>query len=68
MPTRPTESAIVPLLIAGEKDAVIAEKRGVARSTVANQAAAVYRKLGINSRFELAREMTRAMSQARASM
>ncbi len=63
----PAESAIVPLLITGEKDAVIAEKRGVSRSTVANQAAAVYRKLGVNSRFELAREMTRAMNQARAS-
>lgn len=62
----PAESSIVPMLITGEKDAVIAEKRGITRSTVANQAAAVYRKLGVNSRFELAREMTRAMSHAPA--
>lgn len=57
----PAESMIVPLLITGERDAVIAEQRGVSRSTVANQTAAVYAKLGIGSRVELAHEMTRAM-------
>ena len=63
----PAESSIVPMLITGQKDAVIADKRGISRSTVANQTAAVYRKLGINSRFELAHEMTRAISEARPS-
>ncbi len=62
----PAESSIVPMLISGEKDVVIAERRGVSRSTVANQANAVYRKLGINSRFELAREMTRGIRRARS--
>lgn len=58
----PTEASIVPMLITGESDAVIADKRGVSRSTVANQTNALFKKLGVNSRFELAREMARAMT------
>lgn len=58
----PAESSLVPLLVTGETDSVIAEKRSVSRSTVANQTSALYRKLGVGSRFELAREITRGMA------
>ena len=58
----PSEASIVPMLIAGVSDGEIAERRGVARRTVANQTASVYRKLGVCSRFELARVMTRVVT------
>lgn len=57
----PSESALVPLLVAGVSDAEIAARRGVSPRTVANQSAAIYRKLGVTSRFELARATTRAL-------
>ena len=60
----PAESSIVPMLIAGVSDAEIATRRGVSKRTVANQTAALYRKLKVGSRFELARAMTRALLAA----
>lgn len=41
-------------LLAGEKMATIAKARGTAVRTVANQIASIYKKLGVNSRAELA--------------
>lgn len=48
------ERAIVRLVIAGCSNKEIAAQRGVSVKTVANQLAAIYDKLGVCSRFELA--------------
>jgi DNA-binding CsgD family transcriptional regulator len=50
----PAERAIVRLVIAGCSNKEIAARRGVSVKTVANQLAAIYAKLGVTSRFELA--------------
>ena len=51
----PTEMAIVGLLIQGRSNAEIARVRGRSANTVANQVAAIFRKLRVSSRLELAR-------------
>lgn len=47
------EIAVVHDVLAGLSNAEIGEKRGTALRTVANQVAAIFRKLGVSSRLEL---------------
>jgi DNA-binding CsgD family transcriptional regulator len=49
----PGESAVAELLLRGQSTFEIARVRGTSVRTVANQIAAVYRKLGVSSRREL---------------
>jgi DNA-binding CsgD family transcriptional regulator len=49
-----SEQQIVLTLLEGRSNAEIAEARGTSVKTVANQLQAVYRKLGVGSRDELA--------------
>ena len=53
-PLTPAEAGVAELAIAGFSNAEIAARRGVSRSTVANQMACVLRKLDVASRRELA--------------
>jgi DNA-binding NarL/FixJ family response regulator len=48
------ERAVAAAAAAGLSNREIADERGVSERTVANQLAAIYQKLGINSRAELA--------------
>jgi DNA-binding CsgD family transcriptional regulator len=48
------EKAVTALAVVGLSNAEIAGARGVSERTIANQLAAIYRKLGVSSRFELA--------------
>jgi DNA-binding CsgD family transcriptional regulator len=48
------EQAVALLVLEGRTDAEIAAARGVSKRTVANQIAAVFRKLEVSSRVELA--------------
>jgi DNA-binding CsgD family transcriptional regulator len=48
------ERAVTALAVVGMSNVEIANARGVSERTIANQLAAIYRKLGISSRFELA--------------
>ncbi len=50
----PSEREVAAELIAGSSNAAIAARRGASERTVANQARAIYRKLGVASRVELA--------------
>ncbi|MEZ4265996.1 MAG: helix-turn-helix transcriptional regulator [Myxococcota bacterium] len=50
----PAEQEVVRLVLDGRSNREIAAARGVSVKTVANQLRAVYEKLGICSRFELA--------------
>jgi DNA-binding NarL/FixJ family response regulator len=52
------ERAVLDLLLAGESNRAIAQARGVAPSTVANQIGSLFRKLGVRSRAELARKLS----------
>lgn len=52
------ERSVALLLLRGFTLAAIAEARGVSERTVANQVQAVYRKLGVRSRTELATTLT----------
>jgi DNA-binding NarL/FixJ family response regulator len=54
------EGEIVTCVVAGNTNAEIASKRGVAPRTVANQLATIYRKLGVQSRNELAAMVAKA--------
>jgi DNA-binding NarL/FixJ family response regulator len=47
------EIAVVHDVLAGLSNAEIGDKRGTALRTVANQVAAIFRKLGVSSRLEL---------------
>ena len=47
------ETAVVHDVLAGLSNAEIGDKRGTALRTVANQVAAIFRKLGVSSRLEL---------------
>jgi DNA-binding NarL/FixJ family response regulator len=47
------ERQILSSLLQGEPNVVIARSRGTSPSTIANQVAAIYRKLGVRSRREL---------------
>jgi DNA-binding NarL/FixJ family response regulator len=49
----PSERAVATLCLQGLSSAQIARKREVSERTVANQLAALYRKLGVRSRREL---------------
>lgn len=49
----PAEREVVALLVAGQSNQEIAAARGVSPRTIANQLAAIYRKLGVSSRVEL---------------
>lgn len=53
------ERAVALLVLEGSSDAQIAAARGVSKRTVANQIAAVFRKLGVRSRVELAARLRR---------
>ena len=48
------EREVARLLLEGNSNAAIARERGTSPRTVANQLAALYRKLGVRSRAELA--------------
>ncbi|MDB4964227.1 MAG: hypothetical protein JWP01_4226 [Myxococcales bacterium] len=50
----PAEHAVAQLAMSGMSNAAIARRRKCSARTVANQLAAVYRKLGVQSRGELA--------------
>jgi DNA-binding NarL/FixJ family response regulator len=50
--------------LAGLSNAAIARRRGTSPRTVANQLAALYRKLGVRSRTELAARMAQSRSAA----
>jgi DNA-binding CsgD family transcriptional regulator len=47
------ERDVVQRVVDGRSNAEIARARGTAVSTVANQLASIFRKLGVGSRFEL---------------
>ena len=49
----PSEREVLGLLIEGRSNGEIALARGTARSTIAKQVVAIFRKLGIGSRREL---------------
>ena len=53
----PAEAAVALLLLEGLSDALIARRRNVSKRTVANQVAAIFRKLGVRSRIELAAKL-----------
>lgn len=48
-----TEAEIVRGILAGLSNAAIAQRRGTAVRTIANQVASIYRKLEVRSRLEL---------------
>ncbi|PRQ05904.1 Bacterial regulatory protein, luxR family [Enhygromyxa salina] len=60
-----SERAVVHALLAGRSNAEIAELRRTSVKTVANQLHAVYRKLGVGSRDELAALVTGPMAGGR---
>lgn len=49
----PAEADVVRGVLAGESNAAIAARRGTSVRTVANQLAALFKKLGVGSRAEL---------------
>jgi DNA-binding NarL/FixJ family response regulator len=51
------EREVVELLLSGASNAEIARQRGTSARTVANQAASIFRKLGVGSRMELAHRL-----------
>lgn len=51
------EREVALALLAGRSNRAIAQARGTAERTVANQVAAIYRKLGVRSRTELGRRL-----------
>ncbi|NUP13084.1 MAG: helix-turn-helix transcriptional regulator [Polyangiaceae bacterium] len=53
----PAEGEVVELALRGLSNEEIGAKRGSSPRTVANQLQAIYRKLGVGSRVELARAM-----------
>ena len=59
------EREVARFAVAGLSNAEIAQKRGVSSRTVANQAASVFRKLGVTSRLGLCALMARSGSYGR---
>ncbi len=51
------EREVVEFLLSGASNAEIARQRGTSARTVANQAASIFRKLGVGSRMELAHRL-----------
>jgi DNA-binding CsgD family transcriptional regulator len=62
VPLSAAEREVARLLVAGASNREIAGRRGAAVRTVANQARAIYRKLGVASRAELAAHVHRAIA------
>jgi DNA-binding NarL/FixJ family response regulator len=62
----PAELEVAGLLLHGYSNRAIAGLRGTALNTVANQVRAVYRKLGVHSRSELATAMRSEPSSGHA--
>ena len=60
------ERAIAPLVAKGYTNEEIARLRGTATRTVANQLAALYRKLDVTSRVEMARELDAQLEEGDA--
>jgi DNA-binding NarL/FixJ family response regulator len=56
---------VVSRVLHGDTNLAIAEARRTSLRTVANQLAAIYRKLGVSSRWELAAEVSRHAGRAR---
>ncbi|MEJ7731465.1 MAG: helix-turn-helix transcriptional regulator [Polyangiaceae bacterium] len=61
------ERAVVAAVLEGRTNAAIASMRGTSPRTIANQLAAVFRKLGVRSRTELATRFLRVDGDARGS-
>lgn len=53
------EQEIALAVVAGHSSSAIAKQRGRSERTIANQLAAIYRKLGVSSRAELAARLAR---------
>jgi DNA-binding NarL/FixJ family response regulator len=51
------ERAVFDRLLAGDSNLAIAERRGVSKSTIANQVASIFQKLHVGSRAELVRKV-----------
>ena len=60
----PSERQIAAAILAGLSNAAIGRLRGTSARTVANQIAALYRKLGVHSRTELAARWGQSLSPA----
>lgn len=58
------ERAVVVAVLDGRSNAAIAAMRGTSPRTIANQVAAVFRKLGVRSRTELATKVLRVDGRA----
>jgi DNA-binding NarL/FixJ family response regulator len=58
----PAERAIAAALIEGASAKHIAQQWGTSQRTVEHQTAALFRKLGVSSRAELVRALTRAVA------
>lgn len=56
------EAAVARMVIEGRTNAEIAAARGTSARTVANQARAVFEKIGVTSRRALVREVARAVA------
>jgi len=65
-PLTGAEEAVLADLLLGYSNAEISERRRVSVRTVANQLAALFRKLGVHSRLEAARIAAERMSQKQA--
>jgi DNA-binding NarL/FixJ family response regulator len=61
------ERAVVAAVLEGRTNAAIASMRGTSPRTIANQVAAVFRKLGVRSRTELATKFLRVQGDGRGS-
>jgi DNA-binding CsgD family transcriptional regulator len=59
------ERAVVAAVLDGRTNAAIASMRGTSPRTIANQVAAVFRKLGVRSRTELATKFLRVAGDGR---
>ena len=51
------EMAVARAVVEGKSNAEIARERGRSPRTIANQVAAIFKKLGVSSRLELARRL-----------
>lgn len=56
-PLTPAERDVAALIVAGRSNAEIARARRVSVRTIANQVAAILRKMNVASRFELAERL-----------
>ena len=63
-PLSPAEREVALLAVQGATNAAIARRRGTSDRTVANQLAAVFEKLGVHSRAELAALLSRSHGPA----